>query len=699
MEYSSDEDSDYDLMPYHQQNPSSCNELFEKIEQGSIEEVKRLLDNGISVDIRNGYNTPLMVAVCYGHKSLVSLLIERHANIRAKNNGSTALMQAAGRGYTEIVSMLIQAAEAQVDIKELSLALIKAAQYGYLDTVLVLLEAGALLNVTDEEGKTAIERAARKGHKEIVRILMDRITEIPQSKEEDFLNYAALIGNCELVERLIEGGVNIKDQHNHALAYAALGGSVDALQKLLDYGANPNGFLNDGLPAVTHASAQGHVEVVKLLIAAGADINARGSVQEGYVLNAAVRGQHYDVVNELINAGVQLNVKQGDALIQAVKVGNKRIIQRLIQAEAKISLEPPARTRRSPEVVRSDIGRALEVLGNSTPEIIKMLLQAKACSALPQDLTGALEEAVSKKRESFVSFLINLGVPLSNRALEELLLYAGNDTLEKVIQLKSKSDSAMQHIFMKSLLFCRLEPLLILLKYIKIDLNKVPIDWFANIVANQRIDMLAYLISYGLDCSRFDNCRMIQISLHKYPFVCYLVNVFQSPEFKSYQTENSAIERCCIQGVYERSSCKQTVLMWASIMGDTHVVQKIIETCPRWFINAQDKYGYTALMYALLCKNFDIARELIKKSGNGLYLKDDNGDCALDHAVRSGSLEIFNALLETLVGLVTKGNPIKVPAKTLWLAQELGQWKMIANGLCMLIPLPDDSYITTALLT
>ncbi len=301
-----------------------------------------------------------------------------------------------------------------------------------------------------------------------------------------------------------------------------------------------------------------------------------------------------------------------------------------------------------------------------------------------------------KKREGFVCFLIDLGVPLSERAVEELLLYANNDTLEKVIKLKITSDAAMWHIFIKSLLFGRLEPLAILLKYVKIDLNTVPVDWFTNIIAYQKIDILAYLVSYGLDCSSFDSCNQIQSSLHQYPFVCYLVNVFQSPEFKNYKTSNDVINSC-IQGMYERTSCKQTVLMWASIMGDGDVVQAIVDTCPQWFVNAQDKYGYTALMYALLCKNFDIARLLIPKSGNGLYLKDDSEDCALDHALRSENLGIFNDMLHMLPR--EANNPIKVPARTLWLARKLGQWKMLANVIRMMIPSEDGSYITTALLT
>ncbi len=391
MEYSSDEDSgedsDYDRVRsvYYQRYIALQDKLFKRIVQGNVEEVQKMLDTGISVDSLNSDNdTPLMVAARYGHKALVSLLLERHATIDAKNNRFTALLYAAARGYTEIVLMLIQAYGKQVNKRELSLALIEAAQYGYLETALALLEAGALLNVTDTEHWTAIGRAAFKGYKELVKLFMDRIKEIPQDEEETFLNYAALLGDVDLVERLIKKGVDVRDSHNQALAYAARGGSVEVIQKLLDYGANPNGISHDYISAVTHAASRGHINAVKLLITAGADINYVGKVHEGYVLCAAIKGGHLYVVDELIKAGAQVNVKQGDALIEAVKIRDKRIIQRLIQAGAKISLVPPTHTRRAAEVIRSDIREALEVLGNSTSQIMQLLLQSKACNASPE---------------------------------------------------------------------------------------------------------------------------------------------------------------------------------------------------------------------------------------------------------------------------------------------------------------------------
>ena len=52
----------------------------------------------------------------------------------------------------------------------------------------------------------------------------------------------------------------------------------------------------------------------------------------------------------------------------------------------------------------------------------------------------------------------------------------------------------------------------------------------------------------------------------------------------------------------------QTMLMWACRFGHHHIVEKLVTMgLPRKYINIQDIYGRTALMYALLYGNIDCA--------------------------------------------------------------------------------------------
>ena len=76
---------------------------------------------------------------------------------------------------------------------------------------------------------------------------------------------------------------------------------------------------------------------------------------------------------------------------------------------------------------------------------------------------------------------------------------------------------------------------------------------------------------------------------------------------------------------------RQTILMWACIFGHNYIVERLVAAgLPRKYINAQDGYGRTALMYALLYGNTDCALTLmnhmryVTNEGNPVT-KDDQG--------------------------------------------------------------------------
>ena len=74
--------------------------------------------------------------------------------------------------------------------------------------------------------------------------------------------------------------VNIADeQDNAALRWAARGGHLDAARILLDSGADVNQKSRSGWTALLEAIIAGSLPLVKLLIERGADINAR--IQNG----------------------------------------------------------------------------------------------------------------------------------------------------------------------------------------------------------------------------------------------------------------------------------------------------------------------------------------------------------------------------------------------------------------------------------
>ena len=112
---------------------------------------------------------------------------------------------------------------------------------------------------------------------------------------------------------------------------------IDAVEALIADGAKVNVKDYDGTPLHTAAWC-GCTEIVKMLIDAGADVNAKNSYGNT-PLDLAVRYGHADVVNLLIDAGADVNAKDLDAwtpLHVASLYGNIKIIKVLIDFGADV---------------------------------------------------------------------------------------------------------------------------------------------------------------------------------------------------------------------------------------------------------------------------------------------------------------------------------------------------------------------------
>ena len=176
-------------------------ELLEAAKLGDLARTRELLSKGGAVDTsdRRGL-TPLIWASASGHLSLVRQLLESGASVdRRANDGTTALMLASANGFTEIVRTLlirganVAAATGKVNARQLALQrghadvvmlleqaeglgrrLLQAAAEGHDMVVRQLLTAGAPVNVTDEQGTTALMIAARNGDLGMLQALLSR---------------------------------------------------------------------------------------------------------------------------------------------------------------------------------------------------------------------------------------------------------------------------------------------------------------------------------------------------------------------------------------------------------------------------------------------------------------------------------------------------------------------------------------------
>ncbi|KAI1714077.1 ankyrin repeats (3 copies) domain-containing protein [Ditylenchus destructor] len=127
------------------------------------------------------------------------------------------------------------------------------------------------------------------------------------------------------------------------LRHAAREGSLDDCRDLL--AQHPN-IVNEKDPddatALYYACSNGHLDIVKLLVENGADIEQKGpgvrvKWQTGTPLMAACWGQHAEVVEYLLSVGARINRKslQGTtALHDAVENGDHHLVSLLLKAGA-----------------------------------------------------------------------------------------------------------------------------------------------------------------------------------------------------------------------------------------------------------------------------------------------------------------------------------------------------------------------------
>jgi hypothetical protein len=122
--------------------------------------------------------------------------------------------------------------------------------------------------------------------------------------------------------------------------YASLLGLDWVLHELINICQNPASERRDLINtqggnygnALQAASAGGHDKVVRVLVDAGADVNAQDVGGDGNALQAASAGGHDKVVRMLVDAGADVNAKfvglYGDALQAASAGGHDKMMQK-----------------------------------------------------------------------------------------------------------------------------------------------------------------------------------------------------------------------------------------------------------------------------------------------------------------------------------------------------------------------------------
>jgi ankyrin repeat protein len=363
-------------------------------EKGHFRTVEVLLDHGVNPNGRGGWCCfPLISAVMGKNAAIIDLLLQRGANVNAQGGcHGCALMAAASKGMVDLVSKLVDfGAKVNDEDDKGSDALYAACTAGHLDVVNLLLQLGAdvnakggkhrnALNAASAEGKVeivkrlievgadiqvldehvgnALQLAAWKGHDDIVRIISDAGVDVNESggQRGSALVAAATRGHDATIRLLFELGVKQGDTQEmvDALVFAAHEGHQSTAELLLGSGLTVEGpsyvsSMANPSPrtALEAATRKGHIDIVKLLIAHGTDVNSFNEGSSlGSPLLAAIDTAKPCIatINILLDAGADPNLpvestepSYGYPLPAAVITGNLEIVKLLIARGAKIN--------------------------------------------------------------------------------------------------------------------------------------------------------------------------------------------------------------------------------------------------------------------------------------------------------------------------------------------------------------------------
>jgi len=191
----------------------------------------------------------------------------------------------------------------------------------------------------DKALSDALDLAVGHGHEETVTLLLE---EGAQSTEAMCL--AANGGFVSILEKLVNAKpdmINEEDQFGRPpFTRAALNGHVEAVDYLLKHGANGKVVVGHDRTALHCVAITGQTKILRSLIAAGVDVNARSETGSD-ALREAAEGGFDEIVTLLLNQGAELNGQNSDgftALLLAINHGHDSTCDVLFAAGADVQV-------------------------------------------------------------------------------------------------------------------------------------------------------------------------------------------------------------------------------------------------------------------------------------------------------------------------------------------------------------------------
>ncbi len=264
--------------------------------------VRNLIKDGADVNgaLSDG-TTALHWAVRADDAEMADALIGAKANVTAKDpDGVTPLALACANANPALVRRLLTAgADSNTADFAGETVLMIAARMGNVESVKALIDAGATVNAKDPEAETALMVAVRANRADVVKLLIDRGADV---------DAATRVGRTPAKRAPNAGG------GSHGAGIVRGGWPDRGYQE-----ATPG-----GMTALSYASRDGRLNIVQMLLAAGADLK-RDDVNKISPFAMAITNNHMELAQFLLERGADVTERDNwgrTPLWEAVEMRN-----------------------------------------------------------------------------------------------------------------------------------------------------------------------------------------------------------------------------------------------------------------------------------------------------------------------------------------------------------------------------------------
>ena len=347
-------------------------------------------------------------------------LLEKPISVHESIQKRPLLYAVDAKNYPMVRALLAAGADPDVVSPNGWKPLTSVAQGNDLEGLRVLLDGGATKEKTssNQTYESPLEIAAREGHLEIVKELIDRGLSVDDGHA---LSVAVGYKHWSVARFLLNRGAD--PNRGYAFTTAAERAPLAIVELMLEHGADPNAKFYYG-GALERAT--GDLEKVKLLVAAGAKIN--GLLEDGdRPLHTAASKGNVAVVVFLLEQNAEVNVHKADRqtpLDSAIRNGHAEVVKLLLDAGAERTLHA--------EVALGDVAQVEAALDHGAdvnqavagdyapqlihtaikfeqPEMLELLLEKGADVDATIGDVSALHQAVGQRSIALVKVLLDAG--------------------------------------------------------------------------------------------------------------------------------------------------------------------------------------------------------------------------------------------------------------------------------------------------